>query len=276
MGSPDRGALRQLDDAEVRAHQLGVLDVFSEHCRTHDITYYLCAGTLLGAIRHKGFIPWDDDIDVMLPRPDYERLCETWRNAEKGNRFTLRSVDSDSSYELPFAKISDDSTVLDVESGIVGDIGVYIDVFPLDSWHRIGVRRRLQQLCLRGLYKLVQLKAPARRRKRGALQEVVIKVASLLAAIVPGRSLAKALTRVARGPGYEHGSDVGVIVWGYREVVPRSSYGRGSTVEFEGRQMPAPDDPDDVLRRIYGDYMTPPPEGQRVTHHRSFTAFVRG
>jgi lipopolysaccharide cholinephosphotransferase len=267
--------MRPLDAAEVRARQLRVLDTVTEHCRTFGINYYLCAGTLLGAVRHRGFIPWDDDVDLMLPREHFERLCATFGDTGKNLEMTLRAPSTDPDYHLPFAKVCDDTTMLEVTSEMVGDIGVHVDVFPLDGWFPRGPRRRIQSVRIELLAKVIQVKDPFGRQPRGRITEGLLTLARRMLAVIPAGVLARALTRAARRPGYKNSADVGVIVWGYHESVPRSSYEPGSIVSFEGRQLSAPQDVDDVLGRIYGDYMTPPPQHQRVTHHHPIAAYAR-
>jgi lipopolysaccharide cholinephosphotransferase len=271
---PADAHLRALDISEMRARQLRILDTVIEHCHERNLTVYLCAGTLLGAIRHSGYIPWDDDIDIMLPRAAYEQLCATFAATGSDKGLSLRSLQTHDDYPLPFAKVCDDSTVLDVESDVVRNIGVYIDVFPIDGWLPAGRSRRVQRAGLTTLQKMFKVKHLAMQRSRGWYKQGTLAAAKALLAVLPARVIARAMTWVARRGDYSLCDDGGVIVWGYRETIPRSSYGEPETVSFEGRQMPAPHDADDVLRRIYGRYMELPPEHQRVTHHR-FTAYAR-
>ena len=266
--------MRRLDIADLRARQLRILDMIVEHCSRHDLTVYLCAGSLLGAVRHSGFIPWDDDIDIMLPRDDYEKLCRTFAMTGDSRRVSIHSLATDRAYQLPFAKVCDDTTVLDVESDVVRDIGIYVDVFPVDGWLPDGPRRRIQRAALLTLQKAFKVKHLALRGSRSRVKNAVLAAGKGLFTALPARSIARAMTWVASRADFAQSQDGGVIAWGYREVVPVASYGTPQSVEFEGRRLPGPHDTHDVLRRIYGDYMTLPPENQRVTHHR-FTAYAR-
>jgi lipopolysaccharide cholinephosphotransferase len=271
---PVDSGLSPLPFADLRTRQVRILDTIVEHCRRHGLTVYLCAGSLLGAVRHQGFIPWDDDIDIMLPRPDYERLCASFATTGTSKRMSIRSLATDSTYQLPFAKVCDDTTVLDVESDVVSGIGIYVDVFPVDGWLPSGPRRRAQRAALLALQKLFKIKHLSVTPSRSRLKNTVLSAGKALLAALSAREIARAMTWVARRAAFADSADGGVIVWGYREVVPVRSYGTAQQVDFEGRQVPAPADTHDVLERIYGDYMTLPPENKRVTHHR-FTAYAR-
>ena len=101
-------------------------------CQTHGLTYYIWAGTMIGAVRHHGFIPWDDDIDIAMPREDYDRLiahCREWLPEP----LEMICAEDDSSYPLPFAKIQDASTTLIERKHMDYVGGIYIDVFPIDG-----------------------------------------------------------------------------------------------------------------------------------------------
>lgn len=267
MPEPNRG--RPIGIEELRQRQLVLLDRLVEVCDRLGLRYYLCAGTLLGAVRHQGYIPWDDDIDVMLPRRDYEVLC---REFEDDEALSLRSSRRTPGYVLPFAKVCDERTRLEVESDIVEDIGIYVDVFPVDGWLR-DRRRRVQRAALGRLLDLMRVKhLSVEVRRRSRARNAVLRLAKLAVVWLPTAWVAAALTRVATWGDLDRCDEAGVIVWGYQESVPAAAYGAPRPLVFEGRDLAGPADPETVLSVLYGRYMELPPPEARVTHHR-FTAY---
>ena len=111
---------------------LDILKAFMQICDRHGLRYYCCAGTAIGAVRHHGIIPWDDDIDVIMPRPDYDRLLEIAKVEDFG-KYEIISPYSDPTYPLFFSKLSDRTTTLIEERERPCVIGLYVDIFPLDA-----------------------------------------------------------------------------------------------------------------------------------------------
>ncbi len=258
---------------QLRARQLRLLGAVADHCETHGLRYYLCAGTLLGAVRHGGYIPWDDDIDLMLPRPDFEKLCASFpASAPEG--VSLRALSTSPTHVLPFAKVCDDQTRLEVESDIIKGLGVFVDVFPLDGWSDRKALRILQRASLKMLGQVMRVMHVVLRRQRTVLRNVLIGVAKVLLSVLRPRWVAVAMQKVARLGEFDACTYGGVIVWGYRESVPVEAYGIPGHRIFEDRSYDVPQDCDTVLRKLYGDYMLLPPEEARVTNHR-FVAYER-
>jgi lipopolysaccharide cholinephosphotransferase len=253
--------------AQVREHQLRLLEVIAHHCDAHGLRYYLYAGTLLGAVRHKGYIPWDDDIDLMLPRPDYEALCAGFPGADTPDGISLRSRRTDDGYVLPFAKVCNDPTRLEVESDIIHGLGINVDVFPLDGWME-GWRRRLQTLLLGGLIQIMRAKNLKLSRKRSLLRTSVLATVKTLLATLPAGRVSGWLERVGRWGDYETSREAGVLVWGTLEAFPVEAFGSPTSLDFEGKRYSGPEDPDTILGIHYGHYMLLPPVEARVTNHR--------
>lgn len=252
-----------LPATEVRATQLVVLQEFSEVCAELGLRWWLCAGTLLGAVRHQGFIPWDDDVDVAMPRPDFEAFCRDPRATRPGR--ALASLRTDPAYSFPYAKLYDDGTRVVEHYRPQPVYGVGIDIFPVDTWPRATASRRalgLALVLLRGMLgvRIVEpdtLPSPARR--------LVARVGRPLLSVVPPRWFAATLTRLVVAAG-ARGTDRGVIVWGYEEQVSAAAFADDVTLEFEGVARPVPQGWDEWLTAAYGDYRTPPPEGARGGH----------
>lgn len=262
----------ELTIEQLRKRQLRLLRAVVEHCDAEGLRYYLCAGTLLGAVRHGGFIPWDDDIDLMLPRPDFDKLCASFPRADSPAGMSLRSLSSRPDHVLPFAKVCDDRTRLEVESDIIKGLGVFIDVFPLDGWSDRPGLHAFQRVALKGLLDVMRVKHMVLRRKRTVLRNLVLAVAKVLLAVLRPRWVAASMERVARLGRFDSTTRGGVIVWGYQETVPVAAYGDPGRLPFEGGSYCVPQDTDTVLRILYGDYMRLPPVEQRVTLHR-FVAY---
>ena len=252
-----------LEPHEVRSIQLAVLQEFGEVCDELGLRWWLCAGTLLGAARHEGFIPWDDDVDVAMPRADYERFCADRRAVRAGR--ALASLRTDPTYSFPYAKLYDASTRVVEHYRPQPVYGVGIDVFPVDTWpRRPGARRILSfgLLLLRGMLgvRIVEadtLPTPARR--------LLARVGRPVLSPVAPRHFSSLLTRLVVASGAS-GGERGVIVWGYEEQVPAAAFADDTTLAFEGVDRPVPRGWREWLTAAYGDYLTPPPESAREGH----------
>ena len=120
------------DIKTLQARLVPMLECIDKVCREHHLRYYLWAGTMLGAVRHKGFIPWDDDMDICMPRPDYDLLlahCHEWMPAP----FEVVGPHNRSDYPYPFAKVEDSSTTVLERPDFNFPEGIYVDIFPIDG-----------------------------------------------------------------------------------------------------------------------------------------------
>ena len=130
------------DIDDVHKHILKIAKAVDEVCKTHNLRYYIWAGTMIGAIRHKGFIPWDDDLDIAMPRADYNLLVE--HAAEwLPEPYEMVCTETDSEYPLPFGKIQDASTTLIERMHLRYLGGIYIDVFPIDGAPEGWLKRKI-------------------------------------------------------------------------------------------------------------------------------------
>lgn len=254
-----------LTHEELHAALFDLLCSFDDFARKNDIRYSLIGGTLLGAIRHKGFIPWDDDIDVGIPRPDFDRLIDIARNTQ-GRYRVVGPMDDVLPY--PFAKYCD-TTIRCQERQLSGSIEEYlwVDLFPLDG---ISTNPSERQAEFAGVQRLKGraggkfLKSP--NKLKAAIKAPYRCVASRL--FPPTRDYA-ALDRLARSVPYGSTGFCKDVVWSpypgtqFRE----SDFEDLSMVEFEGRKFFAVAHWDEALRSTFGDYMKIPPENERDTHN---------
>lgn len=267
--TPPRG--RPLTAEELREVQLDVLDRFLAWCDGQGLQCTAAYGTLLGAARHQGFIPWDDDVDLMMPRADYERLREHARigDLEVGGRR------DDAHWPYPNVKICDPRARVTGENpyrdraGEGAGVGVNVDVFPIDTVPG-GLLRRLQDPALRLLTGLAALQVMQPREGRSRVNRALTRILIPAARLLPRRLVLGALSRTARLA--TTGAEAGVLVGSYQWTVPIGDLAVGGTLPFEGRRMPVPTGTTAVLTAKYGpDHLTPPPPEARVTHH-AFTA----
>ena len=264
--------MQKLELEKIKTIELDILKRFSSYCDEHNLCYALAGGTLLGAVRHKGFIPWDDDIDVMMPREDYNRFLEL--NAKK-KELEIRTI-SDGSSCIPFIKIIDPSTTIDakyVETENANSL--WIDVFPID-----GLPDDLKKV--RAIYKHTMFLRKCHGITMSRFGTGTTKLKSIGKTLlyfplkmVGSYKFAQWIDAYCQRFKFEDSDYVGGISWGYgpQERMPKKEWLERVKVEFEGHEFWAPGCWDLYLRSLYGDYMKLPPEEKRVTHN--MVAYVK-
>lgn len=262
--------MRELTLEEVRHVQLSILKRVADFCEEKNLRYYLCAGTMLGAVRHNGYIPWDDDIDIMMPRPDYEELISTLDKLHLKTFHHKAKV----KYGYPFLKIGDTRTVLKEDYIWYNQpTGITIDVFPIDGFPSTeeGVNQHLKEL--QKYKKFVLQKIFTLSPKLMWYKKVILK---LYQRIIPLNFGLKKLEEKALKYSFDQAQNfAGLAVWGYdeKEVCPKWIYNEMIKVKFEGFCFNGLKNYDLYLKSLYGDYMELPPKEQQVAKH-SFKAFI--
>ena len=252
---------------EMKLCLVGILDVIDKWCADNGTMYYLMYGTLLGAIRHKGFIPWDDDIDIAMPRADYEKFVRQFRSAD--DRYKVVDVYGTEGYYLQFAKVVDSTTILKERMKGALEIGVYIDIFPLDN---LGNDKQVAQKLIEKIKpwrNLLSAKLLPSHKKRSGIRNVLAKIARFFP--ISRKHLIKRIDALSRTFENVKGSKyVGFIcfqIYVGKEIMPREWFENVVRMEFEGHSFCIPERYDEVLTHFYGDYMQLPPVEDRVSHH---------
>ena len=252
--------------------ELEILVYFYEFCKAHSLRMYLFAGTLLGAIRHKGFIPWDDDIDVCMPREDYDKLLRLGGELDPHYRLLEQSIEK--RYKYPFAKImKNDTLCVEFENpkfcGM--ELGIYIDVFPVDF---VGDTEEEALANCKHCASLVNecqvfLDFPLR---GGAVARAMRKLKRGLRRIRKRDvfdNLKEFISSISQKRGYCASSS-----WldSEKSLFSASGLDKSVDVEFEGYLFPAFCNYKEYLTHFYGDYMKLPPEEERTIH--GFDAYI--
>ena len=255
-----------------------MLAEFVRICDKHGIKYFVQGGTLLGTVRHGGFIPWDDDIDVSLPREDYEKFL-TIAEKELPDYYFLQTKDTDPEYPNNFAKIRDSRTTF-IESSAKNlkiNHGAYIDIFPLDNYpsgKKAKVYELKKRLLTQRIYKAFYMPHMSFIAKIITMITVIL-FPSLKGAVEKREKLFKSVAptdRVVNNSG----------AWLDKEIIPREWVQGTIQMEFEGIKVNVSDKYDEWLTYVYGDYMSLPPENERVGHHyvdyfdmnKSYTEYI--
>lgn len=263
--------MREVTTEELKAIQIDILDEVHAYCVQNEIPYSLSYGTLLGAVRHKGYIPWDDDIDIMIPRKYYNYFIQHY----KGNNTKVISFETHSDYYLPFAKVYNPKTLVVEKVVCKPCYGVNIDVFPIDAMPSSVTEIKTLAAKKQQWNKILLIKNGKFTRPYPILKLVIARIYQCILKIIPTRVVLKKLDSFSRT--YE-GTDcpmAGIfaptdnkVKW----IVAKEVFEAFTELAFEGKMYHAVSQFDKYLAAIYGDYMRLPPVEQRVTHH-GFVAY---
>lgn len=260
--------LKLLQDCELETFKL-----FKKICDENNIRYYMIGGTLIGVIRHQGFIPWDDDIDVGLPRSDYNRFLEVAPNYLP-EYMDLKTKSSDPNFKCYFTRFINNKKKIYWDQGqYIAKIGIWMDVFPIDGLPNNKLLREIQVLKVywwKMLYKFTQIDYIMTNRERSKMEWILIKFAQItrignfLSADGTLNMLDKQLQK--------YDFDKCNYAWNYsgghglKEIMPKRLWAGKRTGVFEGLEVSIPENTEEHLTYIFGDYMKVPPENERVTH----------
>ena len=258
----------------LHSHLLEIAKEFTEICKLNDLRYYMLGGTLLGAVLHEGFIPWDEDMDFGMPREDYEQFLVILKN--EGHNFSVNHFSINESPDYPIRLESKKMKIIDNTTGKGVVKYPWIDILPLDGMPNNSFRRKIHSfklLSLRALYKISQLSTNVAEYnpQRSKFESFVIfiskkvKLENFFDEKKTLKSLEKKLTKFK----YDESDFVVDFMGAYKlkEMFPRKIYKESKLYKFEDTFFLGPDNYDSVLKQLYGDYMEIPSVEKRFKHN---------
>lgn len=264
--------MKKINETELKKVQLEILDVVDDFCKKNHINYWLDAGTLLGCIRHKGYIPWDDDIDIGMLREDYNKFLLTFN--EQNNRYRVISNELSFDCYYPYAKVLDTNTVLyePDESGI--KLSINIDVFVYDNapdnpieCKKMYDKRDLYTLLNAGQFKVFSPKS--------LIKKFAKQMLYYFGLFFPKGYFSKQIVRNSKKYEDKKCNFVGNFTSFTRFICNKRVFDSFIIGIFEGKEYSIPVGYDEWLSSFYGDYMKLPPVEKRVSHHK-FIAYMKG
>jgi lipopolysaccharide cholinephosphotransferase len=253
--------MRKIELEELKQIQLEILKEVDKFCRERNLRYSLGGGTLLGAVRHKGYIPWDDDIDIMMPRPDYNIFVKEFNGYKP--HLICGAYENDKNFIYPFAKVYDDKTICK-ERGFTKYIGVNIDLFPIDGFPNNGFVLNIFMLKLNFWNKLFYgLKV------ENALLSWKIRLLKIFFGFISVPTIQKNINNILQTYNFVTSDFVGAVIGIYekKERYPCKVFSEYIKLPFEGIKFMVIKEYDIYLKRHYGDYMKLPPIEKQKSHH---------
>ena len=263
------GGIRMKEIIDIRKYQIDTLQFVHDFCEENGIKYFIAGGTLLGAIRHGGYIPWDDDIDICMRRGEYEKLLKCFSD----EKYKIATYENTKKYYYPYAKIYDSYTYLDDMMKEDCHIGIGIDVLPIDNLCD-DITHNKRNYKIIGVYRKIIAGKLFWLSKVNPIKKVIIRVVSFF---VSGKHAAKRIDCIAKKYKDRSTKSIGHIAWGYpmeRDMLPNYAYDESFKIKFENIMVNCPKEYDLILKTHFGDYMKlPPKEEQQSGHH--FNAYLK-
>lgn len=264
--------MRKIDVEELKTVQIQILDVVSEFCENNAIHYWIDSGTLLGAIRHKGYIPWDDDIDVGMLRKDFDCFVEEFN--KNNGRYKCCTIENTPDFPYAFAKVMDTRTALyepNKEQGV--KININIDVFPYDNAPEDAAQLKIMYDRRDKNINWYRRRALPKWSAGNKLKRTIRYALCLLLSPIPKKVFIDRINQNIRRYDKTDTGYVGNFTSDSRILCSKHVFDDFIDVEFEGKMYKAPQGYDLWLKSFYGDYMELPPVDKRISKHH-FDAYV--
>jgi lipopolysaccharide cholinephosphotransferase len=254
---------------DIQKRGLQILLEVDALCKRNNITYFLEGGTLLGAVRHKGFIPWDDDVDIVMLREDYDKFVKISMD-QLPERYFVQTNDSDKYFPFGFARI------VDRKSKYLYDKNKYrtgfcLDIFPIDNAHDNKIIHGFNMFMIKAIQGLTKSKIALDISKyNGTITKMMVAVSALVGKLFTTRFLIKVQNRISLSCNRNNTKYKCCYSYPFsflNRLFPSDVFGDVKMLEFEGHMLPAPKSWEKVLTILYGDYMTLPPVEERVPMH---------
>lgn len=263
---------------KLKEEQLKVLDYIVKICEENSLEYFLIGGTLLGAVRHRGYIPWDDDLDLAMPRKDYEKFIKIFLNQDNG-KYILDTNNHSKYYWLPFLKVRNKNTIYqeNLQKNYKGNLGIWVDIFPLDNGNKkISKLQSFQFRFVKNSRYLISMKCDVLVPKKTQGKTLIFKLLTIL----PKKFwvwLQNTIMKLNHNDNSKYFINLGSQYGMFKQTHLKDKYYPSKKLEFEGRMLNVPKDYDYVLTKIYGkDYMELPPVEKRITHNPMYIKFEDG
>lgn len=263
----DNETLKELQDT-----MLQILDEVDRVCNENGLEYFLIGGTLLGAVRHKGFIPWDDDLDIAMPRKDYDRFIEIARTT-LNTQYEIDNFYTNDAYYLNFTKVRKKDTlfVQSFQENYNGPKGIWIDIFPLDNWKKEkGLLDDFHVRIIKALRAIAHYKTGIFLGNKNTMVLTIKKTLAFLAKPFSTGSLMKlanSLMKKYKDNETEYFINISSQYHFHKQTILKSKFYPIVELDFCGKKYSCPNDYDYILNRLYGDYMKLPPKEKQITHN---------
>lgn len=254
---------------EMKKIELDILIYIDKICKKNDIQYSIAGGTLLGAVRHKGFIPWDDDIDVFMTRANYIKFIDVLKK-ENNNKYLLLNANIQKDYYYAFSKIvNTKTTMIETDTKKIKDYGIYVDLFPIDNIPDDLEERRLFLKKVNKYKKMLDLTCSIRYKNKSKLNLFLRKIIYFCSSSRLSNYFAKKIDFLSQKYYNKKTQEQGTVVGGYgeKEIMKKNIYNEYIKIKFENHYFQALKNYDFYLKKLYGNYMELPPKEKRISHH---------
>ena len=256
------------DVNEIQQMELGIMEYIHEVCQKIGVKYFLAYGSLIGAVRHQGFIPWDDDMDICMLREDYEKL-QDYLIANPDKRYEVMSYKNNLNYVYPFMKVQDNHTyLLEEDVRIDSNMGIYVDIFPVDGYEDdVQFKNKMTKLIKKRQLSCYTFKGIT--NTKSVLNSLLRYVSVIIFYFTNTNKYVAQIEELAKSRKVSDYEQVDYLIYKdmNKPVWRREWLEQVTTGTFEGKEFTIPKNYHEILTSDYGDYMQLPPVEQRVSHH---------